>query len=96
MNNTVTAMIEKLSKEQMESAKLIVNAQKCEQGIIYRSPKADKYALIVKRDTIIKPGKVRYNFNEYDESGVFVRCKDVCSTSNFRRIMGYIGVRITE
>lgn len=89
-------MIERLSKEQMESAELIYNAQECQEGVIYKSLKADKYALITKRDTIIVPGKRRYNFNEYDSAGVFVRCKDVCSTSNFRRIMGYIGVRLKK
>lgn len=88
--------MERLSKEQMESAELVYNAQECQEGVIYRSPNADKYAFITKRDTIIKPGKVRYNFNEFDSAGVFVRCKDVCSTSNFRRIMGYIGVRLTK
>ena len=50
-------MIEKLSKEQMESAELIYNAQECQEGVIYKSPKADKYALITKRGTAIPKNK---------------------------------------
>ncbi len=99
LNNTQTNyeqkesnyITKKLNSEQIINAQLIYNAQKCQEGIIYKSPSSDKFALITKRDTIIKPGKVRYNFNEYDKTGMFIRSKEVCSTSNFRKIMGYVG-----